>query len=331
MMKASRILMALFGAALFAVPTAPALAQVAEGGAAAAPASSAVTGLTATVSGSTVAVSGAATFGGEAPLSVGTDGAGDGPGRAEAADAAGVDLLSADVSQPDPTKPSLLFEWKVTNLPSTGALPEFTFYRWGITVNGTTNYVLQAKFTNLVSTSYLDDPSAPPSHVGTAFQLRGNCGPVNGQVPVSNCHSLAWLEGGFDPATKTVHMSVPLGQTYAPALAPGAVVTPYNYDAQPIVAGFTAGVANATTEDGLDWDTDTVPSYTIPTGRVLLGIAPAGTDPSQVQFTSIATLASDGSFTGNLSTSGLAPGSYDVFARACFGTNCGASSVTVAL
>jgi len=135
----------------------------------------------------------------------------------------------------------------------------------------------------------------------------------------------------FDPESKTVTMDLPLGESYAPDIVPGAVITPFNYDSQPIVAGYKVFVANDATEDGMDWDTEAVPSYTIPSESVSLGIAPAGTDVSHVSFTTPATFKDDGTFSGTLSTSGLASGTYDVWAKACFAANCGVQKVTVAL
>src|SRR5438105_1009149 len=121
--------------------------------------------------------------------------------------------------QPDPTNPVLQFEWHTNGSPPTGAVPEFTFYRWGINVNGKTNYVLQAKFSNLLSTAWLDDPSGLAGAVGGTFQLRGQCGPLNvgGQdAPVNNCHSLAFLTGSFNTTSNVVTIQLPLGAAYAP-------------------------------------------------------------------------------------------------------------------
>jgi hypothetical protein len=331
-MRSSRTLIAAIAAGLFLVPTGAALAAGDPG-----PTPSSVSGLAARVSGAAVTVSGAAAFGGESPVVVGTDNAGDGPTHAVNAQidtATGVDLLSADVSQPDPAKQQLVFRWHVAGLPQTGAVPEITFYRWGLQVNGTTNYVLQAKFSNVLSLTWLDDQSGPPTHIGGTFQLRGGCGPqtVGGQqLPLNNCHSLAFLTGGFDPATNTVKFVLPLGQSYDKDIVPGAVLTPFNYDTQPIVAGYGVLAANANTEDGMDWDTDAVPQYVIPSPAVSLAIAPAGTAPSAVTFSTAATLAADGSFTGSLATTGLAHGAYAVFAKACFGANCGVAQVPITL
>ena len=287
-----------------------------------------------------VSVSGGATFGTQPPVVVGTDDAGDGvvgseaPQLSQLDDNLGTDLVSADVSVPDPTEQVLQFRWHITGLPRTGAIPEATFYRWGITVNGTTNYVLQAKFSNLISLSVLDDPQGVVTNIGASFQLRGSCGQENvgGQnLPLNNCHSLAFLTGSLNTSTDTVSIDLPMGQSYDEDIVPGASLTPYNYDTQPIVAGASVFASEPFEEDGMDWDQDAVPAYTIPSPQVLLGIAPAGTDVSNVSFGTPGTLKDDGSFSGSVSTAGLASGSYDVWAKACFATNCQAQKVTVSL
>lgn len=73
----------------------------------------------------------------------------------------------------------------------------------------------------------------------------------------------------------------------------------------------------------------------VPIASMHLGIAPAGTSPDQVAFTHRATPAvSDGSldvgFVGSVPTDGLAPGSYTVFVKGCFGP-CAIDEVPIAI
>jgi hypothetical protein len=294
---------------------------------------SSVDGLTATAGSGGFTVAGTAAFGGIDPVIVGEDPEGDGPVAPQAAATTGVDLVKAQISQPNPASNEILFQWVTAGLPpQTGVLPEVTIYRFSFSVGTPAhNYVLQAKFSNLASTGYLDDPTGPPTHIGGTFQLRGNCGPLNAQVNVQNCHSLAFLQGSFDPATKTVSVRLPIGNAAAPEVVPGATLSAYNYDATAVIAGYSAGVSNASTVDGLDWlaASDEGVTYAVAGKAVSLGIAPAGTDPANVAFTSAGTLAADGTFTGTVSKAGLAAGAYRLFARACFGSNCGYSSVPV--
>jgi hypothetical protein len=59
----------------------------------------------------------------------------------------------------------------------------------------------------------------------------------------------------------------------------------------------------------------------IPSARVELGIAPAGTPVSDVAFDAVAFLQ-DGSFSGSVGAEGLSSGTYELWARACLGSDC---------
>jgi hypothetical protein len=180
-------------------------------------------------------------------------------------------------------------------------------------------YLLQAKLTNLASATVPDDPPGHVTHLGASFQLRGKCGIVVGNT--SNCAHLAWLEGSFDVARDTVRIELPLSQSYAPEVIPGATLEPFSYAGGTVAAAYQAAVSNATVTDFGDWTEET--PYVVPQPAVRLGVAPAGTDPANVNYKTAAELAAEGSFSGTVSTTGLAPGSYEVFARGCFADNCG--------
>ena len=278
-----------------------------------------VDSLTAASSGSAVSVSGRAAFGGESPVTVAEDVAGDGPVNPERSGQLGVDLIGASISQPSPDDPTLVFEWKVTNLPSSGTLPEAIRYFWPFQVNtaaGPKQYMLQAKLSNLASSTTPDDPAGHVTHAGASFQLRGNCGVL---VAINNCGHIAWLDGTFDVARDTVRMELPIGEGPAPEVVPGAKLERFEFSGGTIAAAYQAAVSNASTTDYANWEEIV---YTVPSREVTLGVAPAGTDPGAVSYATAATVAEDSSFAGSVSTSGLAPGSYEVFARACFGNNC---------
>jgi hypothetical protein len=292
-----------------------------------------VTGLDASVEGATVAVSGGADFGEQAPQVMAVDAVGDGPTRREVDEETGVDLTRASIRQPDGDDPTLLFEWKVANLPAAGSLPEAVRYTFPFLI-GQKSFQPQAKLTNLASITMVDDApghARPPGH----FQLRGNCvtsyppHPLPEPVPpspVANCPHVAWLDGEFDTATNTVRIELPIGAEFASEIQPGALIEPGTVAGTTITASYQAVVSNATTTDEAPWEGDV--TYTVPDREVALGIAPAGTDPSAVAFDTPAGL-DGGAFTGSVDVSGLEPGEYEVFARACFAGNCAVSRTPV--
>ena len=285
-----------------------------------------VKGLKATRSGTAVTVSGTGTFAGEtAATMLGTDVAGDGPVRAEVSDATGVDLLGASIRQPESGYPYMDVTWKVSNLPgpdtAPGTAPEIIRYVASFAADGVT-YQAQAKISNLTSTTQVDDPAGHATHVGKSFQLRGNCGTL---VAISNCAHLAWLDGTFDVTRKEVRVRVPVGSPIAPAIKPGAVITaPSSGVTAPFIyATYQAAVSNANTWDALDYDPEL--TYSVPTGTIALGSAPAGTDPSSVNFGAPATVGADGAFSKTLPA--VAAG-HDIYAQSCFGTTCSVRTVS---
>lgn len=283
-----------------------------------------VGGLSATVAGTSVSASGAATFGGQAPQTIAEDIAGDGPVNPEVSRDTGVDLTGARAYQPDPEDPTLVFEWKVTNLPASGTYAEAVRYFWPFqiaTPDGPKSYFLQAKLSNLSSVTTVDDPAGHVTNAGRSFQLRGNCVDDWMGTGIANCPHIGWLDGEFDTATNTVRMELPLGSELAPEVVPGAKLEALNFAGGTIAVAYQAVVSNATTTDFAEWFEDD--PYNVPSKRVSLGVAPAGTPPNQVDFSTEGTLSDDGSFLGNVDISGLEPGSYELFARACFGSNCG--------
>lgn len=289
-----------------------------------------VSSLNASASGSTISVNGAAVFGGEAPVTLATDDAGDGPIHADTSRQTGVDLTGGFVSQPDPANPTLSFEWKVTNLPPPASLPEAIRYTIPFkitTPSGEKTYQLQAKYSNVASATIPDDPAGHARAPGTFFQLRGNCVTNYQGTPVANCPHIAWLTGQFNTTTDTVRIDLPLGQPYAPDIVAGAVLLPNATAGTTISASYQAVVSNATTTDEAFWGEET--PYTVPSTTVRLGVAPAGTNPDAVSYSKEATVTDNGSFSGTLDAPG--PGEYEVFAKACFGSNCATKSVPITL
>jgi hypothetical protein len=56
-------------------------------------------------------------------------------------------------------------------------------------------------------------------------------------------------------------MLVPLERSYDKVLTHGAVLTPFNYTADPVATGYSAGISNSSTEDEMLLSR---PSYTLP-------------------------------------------------------------------
>ena len=134
----------------------------------------------------------------------------------------------------------------------------------------------------------------------------------NCQTSVPTCTQVATLSGSMGTTGSVVTASVPLS-------ALGA----HEGSALSGLDGYTAlGTAAAGPTTVLD--DDALPSTTIPVRSVTLGIAPSGTPQAGVVFNTPATLT-NGNFSGSLPPT--AAGNYDVWAQACLGSNCSATSV----
>ena len=288
-----------------------------------------LTGVSAGGGAGTVDISGTASFGGQAPVQIAEDSVGDGPVNPDRAHEDGVDLTAASIYQPNPDDPTLVFEWDVTNLPA-GGRPEAVRYTFPFRI-GNKSFQPQAKLTNVASITMLDDPAGHARLPGDHFQLRGNCVPNYPveQSPLANCPHVAWLDGQFDPANNTIRLYMPIGAAFAPEVVPGARLDREVVATTTIVAAYQAVVSNADTSDEALWEEGK--SYTVPQKQVSLGVAPAGTPPDQVAFTEPAALDEGDAFSGSVDTSGLGPGAYEVFVRACFGSNCDVATVPLTI
>jgi len=271
---------------------------------------SGASGLAATVSGGTISVTGTASFGGEDPVEVGVDGANDNTGGANTAPL-GVDLTRMLISQPDPNSPALQFTFDVAALTG-GGTPEHVAYNWDIKVDGGdpeggVNKSLKSWRTRVASTTNTNPyaaifdcvPQAPP-------QTGSSCSP-GPTVPVV-----------YDEASSQVRLSVPLALIDA---EPGSTIEAWLRISSPVWIGATAGTQTLAGQ----YDTSTHDPYTVPTKTVRLGIAPTG---SPISYTAPASL-SGSSFSGSLATPG--PGTYDIGAQVCFGTNCGTATTTITI
>jgi hypothetical protein len=127
----------------------------------------------------------------------------------------------------------------------------------------------------------------------------------------------------FDPTTNSVTTRLRLDDLGIPE---GATLTPVNPGNQGSV---WTGV-NSYYADGDATAIDT--AYDVPTREVALAIGAPGQDPPTVEYSASATVTADGGFAGQLDISGLAPGTYTAYVRACFGgTNCGYATSPVTI
>jgi hypothetical protein len=260
-------------------------------------------------------VSDESTFGGAAP------------GNSAAGDAIGLDIQNGTIT---PIANGLRFTWIMGSMPAQ-VPPEGVRYVWAFKI-GNNTYQLQAKRTNMASVNTVEDPMGHINQLAAQknfFQLRGACveNYTNTPQPVNGCYHLAWLNGSFDVANKSVSMDMPfetkdqIGRLVAPDFKPGAVLVDNG-------GTFTAGMVIAASAQAAVSNTQTsqfingVKSYYIGP-QITLGVAAAGTAPETVTYNAPTTL-NGGTFNGTVS--GIAGAKNTVFARACNGTECSFSS-----
>lgn len=269
-------------------------------------------------SGNALNVNGVASLGGVASLEVGIDVAGD-PAQGLPA-ALGFDLTKASIGQPDPRSGDLSFIIDAVDLPPTGGVPEMAWYHWDFAVliegEAPQGFILRGRLTNVtrdtrVPSFYLDECDGP-----------------GGGTPCADTteHPLdATMDGESNRITVRVSRSL-LEQLVGGPIA-GATIRTSGDVAFPNGAAVLAVPSNSAL--GPTHDRVAISGgYTVGTPEVRVGIVPAGATPA---FEQVANLAEDGSFTSSLDVSGLAPGSYDLWAQACFGTNCATRSMPVTL
>lgn len=295
-----------------------------------APASSApqVSVTEATVSDGQVTVVGTATFPAiTTPQSVVGDEAintrGDLGGSA-AGDAAGLDLIDARI-QPLANGSGLRFIWYVSDLPDQGIPPEIVRYTWSFKI-GTRLFQLQAKSTNVASSTTLEDPVGHAQQLQGQrpfFQLRGACTTSYLGTPVQGCYHLAFLQGAVSTTANTISVDLPfntrdsIGRLVAPEFVPGAVMEDNGGEGSAgmvIAASFQAVVSNTITShyiNGID-------AYRI--GEQLhVAVGAPGANPAGLSYTTAATRSGD-SFTATLPQG--AASNAAVYVRACHGTEC---------
>jgi hypothetical protein len=267
--------------------------------------------LAASASGTQVTVSGHAAFGGQPAVTVGEDAAGDSAGGAATAEV-GLDFTGLTIAAPDPSKPELLFTMKLASLEG-GGIPEFFQYNWDVIVDGGaaaggSNWSIKTMRSQAATGS-----TSP-------WAIIADCQP-NPQTGGFTCRQTARIPVVYEANEAAIRLTVPLAGIEA---SPGSVIEAWARNGEPVwvrtsAAGQLTGVLNV---DDMTHDT-----YAVPKASVQLALAPAGTPEGNVNFSKAAILAADGNFTGTLAAPG--PGSYDVWAKACFADNCGVASTSV--
>jgi hypothetical protein len=208
--------------------------------------------------------------------------------------------------------------------------PEGVRYAWSFSIGGR-QYQLQAKRTNLSSITTLEDPMGHAAQVRDGksfFQLRGACVTNYFGTPgtaVAGCYHLAFLNGSFDVASRTVTIDLPyntrdsIGRLVAPDFVPGARLEPLDTAGMSISAGLQGVVTIATINSFINgWNPYTAGR------RVDLAIGRAGLAPAGLDYRFPATLSGD-AFTG--SVGGLNATNDTVYVRACTAVTCHYTSV----
>jgi plastocyanin len=269
-------------------------------------------------SGNTLRVLGAASFGGVASLEVGTDPTGD--GAQNYPQALGFDLVKASIGQPDPRTGNLSFMIDAADLPPTGGVPEMAWYSWDFAVliedQPAAGFIIRGRPTNVTR----------ETRVPSFFLDR--CTGSGGGIPCEDTTEHP-LDASMNGDTNRISANVPraLLEQLVGAPVDGAQIRTTGNVPLPNGAAVQAVPANSALGPTYDQVVITG-AYTVATPEVRLGIVPSGGTPA---FDTPAVVANDGSFEASLDVSGLAPGAYDVWAQACFGTNCDTVSTPVTL
>lgn len=278
----------------------------------AAPAATTVDTIAAEVSGSTITVTGAATFGGQDPVEVGFDGTGD----ALVSQGVGLDIDRMLIQRADGSSSNLVFTLDLDGLTG-GGIPEAFQYNWDIAVDGGAD----GGGSNWSIKAMRSGQASKPGQVNGWAALY-SCVLDDGPTGGFTCSPLADLQSVWDAENGEIRISVPLFRINAGG---GSTIEAWGRNGDPVwirtsAAGGLTGFVNA--------DTAFHDPYQVPGTTVELGIAPVGTPAEFVDFTTQASV-SNGSFAGTLTAPGT--GQYDVYARACFGSNCAVASQTVAV
>jgi hypothetical protein len=252
-----------------------------------------------------VSLSGEATF-----LSTSLTSATDPEDDSAAPIGAGGDVLGAELSgggvSYNADTDSLSIQWDLSDNVAAIAVgtPPSVLYAMEFRVAGTRYEVRVLK-------GAATSPAPKPDDVG-GYMALFRCAP--------ECTETTRLTGWFSwPNRSFVLVEVPLSAISA---GEGSQLTG--------LRSFTA-IGEASPGSVVPIDEVSLPSATIPESRVEFALAPASTPEDEVVFDRRATL-SGGTFAGSIPTSGVSPGDYRIWSRACLGVVCGlARSIEVTI
>ena len=288
------------------------------GSALALPAASAATSTSVAIgsaaqSGTAVTVSGTASFGDQPFQAVGTDGTGDtfAPGE----DTAGGDLTGAAIQTT--TGGKVVFQWAVAQLPpAANGAPTGILYGWDFCVDGGACFEVDAQRTGPAAGTA--DPYGNLWACADATCTPADQTLVTDAIPVT-----------FTASPPTVALTVSESQITA---SPGSVISPTTVSSNG--AAFTAvgDLSTATYEYDFGDGVDPIADYTVAAPQVSLTLDTAGGDPAAAAYVTTVAPAADGTFSGSVDATGLAAGTYQVDARACFGEgNCAYATAPVTI
>lgn len=166
---------------------------------------------------------------------------------------------------------------------------------WGVDLDTSTGRNLQVR-------------AQPKNRIGAARGALYDC------TEDELCTYLADVGGGVGSTGAEVVLSIPAG--YLSGVSAVSNVQVWS----------ALGLAETPPEAKID--TISLGSVVLPMRDGAVGIAPAGVGPGAVESWESAEVL-DGSFEGSLDISRIAPGSYEVWARVCYGQVCGFDSMAV--
>jgi hypothetical protein len=257
-----------------------------------------------------VDVSGTVAFGGQSPVLLAEDAAGDNTGGA-ATQPLGVDLTGLALAQREADSEDLTFELRLADLRSQRGTPETVQYNWDILVDGGvakggSNWSIKTMGTK-VTTQSTD-----------AWAGVHTCVPGGTANASFTCSEQTRVEAVYDTAAKTIYVNVPMSAIKA---KPGSTIDAWSRSGSPVWIGASAGGQRTFVEtyDGIG----SHPRFHIPlAGTVQVGLAPTG---EPVTALTTVPVGENGAFATSVPA---APGTYDVFVKACFATNCAEKLVT---
>jgi hypothetical protein len=259
---------------------------------------------TVTAGDGSVTVDGIVTFGGQQPVLLADDPAGDNTG-APATTPLGTDLTGLALAQRESGSEDLTFELRLADLRTPRGTPEAVQYNWDVLVDGGvakggSNWSIKTMGTKATTQS-----ASPWAGVHT-------CEPGGTANASFTCTETTRVEAVYDTASKTVYVNVPMSAIGA---KPGSTITAWPRNRSPVWIGATAAGAR-TYADTFDGVADHA-RFSVPTPPTLeVGLAPAGTPVTDLVPVPV---GKGGAFSMTLDA---APGDHDVLVRACFAGRC---------